>query len=154
MAAGDVLMTDLSPCLEGYWGDSCNCVVVGAEPTSRQKEMFSVAHATLMAVTEAVKPGVEARELDALCRRLLSEAGGWQLPHHTGHGLGTSFHDDPRLVPYDSTPLQAGMVLAIEPGAYDTGAGIGIRTEHIVAVTQGGCEVLTGFRHTLSQQRS
>jgi Xaa-Pro aminopeptidase len=150
MEAGDVLMVDLSPCLDGYWGDSCNCVVVGAEPTSHQRDMFEAAHSTLLAVTAAVKPGVEARELDRLCRRLLGEKG-WRLPHHTGHGLGTSFHDEPRLTPYDPTPLQAGMVLAIEPGAYDQEAGMGVRTEHIVAVTGEGCDVLTGFQHTIAQ---
>ena len=64
------------------------------------------------------------------------------FPHHTGHGLGLTVHESPRLVPGASTPLEAGMVIALEPGAY--GDGWGVRVEQVVLVTDGGCDVLSG----------
>jgi len=37
--SGDLILSDLTPCLNGYWGDSCNTMVIG-KPTSAQKKTF------------------------------------------------------------------------------------------------------------------
>jgi len=86
----------------------------------------------------AVKPGVVVGDLDALVRE------GLNYPHHSGHGIGASFHEEPRIVPAWPTVLEPGMVLALEPGWY--GDGEGVRLEWIVLVTGDGCEVLSGHR--------
>jgi len=83
----------------------------------------------------AIGPGVSAGELDARARSHLS------FPHHTGHGLGTGWHEEPRLVPGSTTVLEEGMVIAVEPGTYD---GVGVRVEHVMVVTSKGCDVLSG----------
>ena len=36
-------------------------------------------------------------------------------PHHTGHGLGVSWHEEPRIVPDSDTILEPGMIVALEP---------------------------------------
>ena len=54
------------------------------------------------------------------------------FPHHTGHGIGTGYHEEPRLVPGSTTVLEAGMVVAMEPGTY---ADAGVRVEQVVLVT-------------------
>ena len=87
----------------------------------------------------AIRPGVVAGELDALARAQL------EFPHHTGHGLGTSWHEEPRLIPGSTTVLEEGMIVAIEPGTYE---GVGVRLEQVVLVTAAGCDVLSG--HDLS----
>jgi Xaa-Pro aminopeptidase len=86
----------------------------------------------------AVKPGVVAGDLDALVRE------GLNYPHHSGHGIGAGFHEEPRIVPAWPTVLEPGMVLALEPGWY--GEGEGVRLEWIVLVTHDGCEVLSDHR--------
>lgn len=131
---GDLLIADLVPRLDGYWGDSCGTVAVG-EPGSQVRERHAEVRTRLERAVEAVRPGVVAGDLDAVMR------DGLGYPHHSGHGIGTSYHEEPRIVPGWPTVLEPGMVLALEPGWY--GERDGIRLEWIVLVTKDGCEVLS-----------
>jgi Xaa-Pro aminopeptidase len=88
----------------------------------------------------AVRPGVCAGDLDALVRE------GLDYPHHTGHGVGTAAHEEPRIVPASQTVLEPGMIVALEPGSYP--GPWGMRVERVALVTEGGCEVLSA--HDLS----
>jgi len=142
--AGDLVLVDLAPRLDGYWGDSCNTLCAG-EPTSQHRRMKQATTEALAQGIAAARPSLAAAELDAICRRTV-ERFGYVYPHHSGHALGTTVHEDPRLVPYEEMPLQAGMVLALEPAAYVPGVG-GVRSEHVILVTDGDAEVLSSFSH-------
>jgi Xaa-Pro aminopeptidase len=131
---GDLVLCDLVPRVEGYWGDSCATFAVG-EPSPEAREAHARARAVLAELVEAIGPGTVAGDLDALARAQL------EFPHHTGHGIGTGYHEEPRLVPGSTTVLEAGMVVAMEPGTY---ADAGVRVEQVVLVTPDGCEVLSG----------
>jgi Xaa-Pro aminopeptidase len=56
--------------------------------------------------------------------------------------VGLEIHEIPRVADGQKEILQPGMVITIEPGVYFPGKW-GIRIEDMVAVTPGGCEVLT-----------
>jgi len=45
-------------------------------------------------------------------------------------------------VPRSKTVLEAGMVVAFEPGCYEHGEGV--RVEQVVLVTADGCEIFSG----------
>lgn len=47
LAAGDPVVVDLAPRVAGYWGDSCNTLVVGGEPDAAQAAVLRAAHAGL-----------------------------------------------------------------------------------------------------------
>jgi len=74
-----------------------------------------------------------------------TRSSGAIWPIRSGHGLGASWHEEPRIVPGSKTVLEAGMVVALEPGVYASGEGV--RVEHVVLVTDDGFQLLSG--HTL-----
>jgi Xaa-Pro dipeptidase len=138
---GDPVMADIVPRLDGYWGDICGGHFVG-DPSPEMARIWRIARETLRRGADAVRPGVTARDLDALMRNAIRDMGYEAYPHHSGHGLGTSFHEEPRIVPYNGRTLEPGMIVALEPGIYLPGIG-GVRLEDVVLVTADGCEVLT-----------
>jgi Xaa-Pro dipeptidase len=138
---GDPVMADIVPRLDGYWGDICGGHFVG-EPSAQMAKIWGIVRDTLRRGIDAVRPGVITKDLDALMRNAIGDAGYEAYPHHSGHGLGTSYHEEPRIVPYNRMALEPGMIVALEPGIYLAGAG-GVRLEDVVLVTQDGCEVLT-----------
>jgi Xaa-Pro aminopeptidase len=141
---GDLILSDLTPCLNGYWGDTCSTIAVG-KPTQKQQDHFSLVKEALKLGISAIKPGVQAKTIDNLLRMHLSPVG--QYGHHSGHGVGLAYHEEPRIVPYNDIVLAPNMVIALEPGIYIDDNGI--RLEHLVAVTETGCEVLSKFNHRL-----
>ena len=92
-------------------------------------------------------PGALACDVDTAVRAELADLGP-TYPHHTGHGIGASWSEPPRITPYERIALEEGMVLAVEPAFYAAGFG-GIRLEHTFVVRAGGNEILTRFEHTL-----
>jgi len=143
---GDLVMADLVPRHRGYWGDSCNTCAIG-EPTPEQRRAFSGISAALAKAIERVRPGVHVCDIDAMVRERVAKLAG-SYPHHTGHGLGLSWHEEPRIVPYNTATLQPDMIIALEPGIYFEGKW-GIRLEYVLRVTPTGAEVLSKFRHNL-----
>jgi Xaa-Pro dipeptidase len=141
LQGGDAIIADIVPRLDGYWGDNAGTHFVG-EPSQELSKMYSVVLETLRAGIQMVRPGLKAGELDRKMRGLIRDQNYPVYPHHSGHGLGVSYHEEPRLVPYNEMKLEPGMVIAIEPGIYISGVG-GVRLEDVVLVTATGCEVLT-----------
>jgi Xaa-Pro aminopeptidase len=142
ISKNDMILSDFTPCVRGYWGDSCNTVHIGI-PDKAQLKTFALVKEALQIGLESLKPGIAANEVDARMRKHLSGAGNFG--HHGGHGVGTAYHEHPRIVPYNTEPLKAGMVVALEPAVYRD--DYGIRLEHLAVVRNNGPELLTKFTH-------
>jgi Xaa-Pro aminopeptidase len=116
-------------------------VVVTALPDGFEQAYAAVQEAQAAAV-DAVRPGLEAQEIDRVARTIIDAAGfGERFIHRTGHGIGLELHEPPYMVEGDRTVLEPGMTFSVEPGIYLEGR-FGIRIEDIVAVTSDGVERL------------
>lgn len=139
--AGDAVIVDLSTILHGYWSDSCAAYYAG-EPSAKQRAMHTTAQRALDLAISMIKPGAVAREIDQGVREFMRQEGYPVYPHHTGHSLGVTSHEDPRIVPYNDMILQPNMVIMLEPGIYFPGE-TSVRLEDAVLVTNDGAEILT-----------
>jgi len=142
IAKGGFVVCDFGVILSGYCSDQTRTVWVGNVPQEARRAYEAVREAQESAI-EAVKPGVRVGDVDAAARKVLQKAGlGRYFTHSTGHGVGLEIHESPRVAAGQREVLQPGMVITIEPGVYFPGKW-GIRIEDMVAVTAGGCDVLT-----------
>ena len=140
--SGAFVVCDFGVILSGYCSDQTRTVWVGAADR-RSRQVYEAVREAQQAAIHAVRPGVTSFEVDAAARKVLHKAGlGRYFTHSTGHGVGLEIHEVPRVAEGQQEVLQPGMVITIEPGVYFPGKW-GVRIEDMVAVTAGGCEVLT-----------
>jgi Xaa-Pro aminopeptidase len=89
-------------------------------------------------------------EIDQIARELIAKKGwGDYFTHGTGHGVGLSIHEAPRISAKSDQSLAEGMVVTIEPGIY-LPFHWGIRIEDTVCVTSGRAEILTKMSKELT----
>lgn len=142
IAADRILLVDMGASLNGYMSDMTRVAHMGP-PSPAARRLYDAVLEAQLAAIDAVKPGATAAGVDAAARAALRRRGLAKLfTHSTGHGLGLEIHESPRLGRLAPAPLEPGMTITIEPGAYQQGLG-GVRIEDTVLVTDHGAEVLT-----------
>lgn len=138
---GEAVVVDIGGPVDHYFSDCTRNYVMGHAPEGYD-DAFKVLKEAQAAGCAAVRPGVPAGEIDALCRKIIIDGGyGDFLLHRTGHGIGLEVHEDPYIFESNQTPLEPGMAFSVEPGIYKAGEW-GMRIEDIVACTQDGGERL------------
>ena len=142
MAQGDLVTLDFGAVCGGYHSDITRTVVLG-KPEKKQREIYQLVLEAQMSAIASLRAGISASEVDRAARGIIERAGyGERFGHSTGHGVGLSIHEQPRLASKDQFLLEDGMVVTVEPGIYLPGWG-GVRIEDTVLVVNGGCRVLT-----------
>ncbi|MFV0411276.1 MAG: M24 family metallopeptidase [Paracoccus sp. (in: a-proteobacteria)] len=144
IAAGDPVICDLAPRVQGYWGDSCASAMLG-QPGAAYLRQFQTVKSALDLAIDVIRPGLMIGELDRQLQAHITQAG-YGYAHHSGHSIGTSVHEWPRIVGYETETFQQDMVIMVEPTAFAPEIG-GVRLEFMLHVTGSGCEVLTDFDH-------
>jgi Xaa-Pro aminopeptidase len=149
---GESVVIDLGARLEGYTSDCTRTFAVGGLE-GPLAEAYLICLEAQVAALDSVRPGVSGRDADTVARRIID---GTQFKgrfgHGLGHGVGMEVHEAPALRPESADVLEPGNVVTVEPGIYLEGEG-GIRIEDLVAVTEGGAEVLTSFPKELTTVR-
>jgi Xaa-Pro aminopeptidase len=140
---GDFVTMDFGAVYDGYHSDITRTICMG-KATARQQEIYGIVLAAQLAGVQAVTPGKVGKEVDAVSREIIIDAGfGEFFGHGLGHGLGLNIHEEPRLSPANiHTVLMRDMVVTVEPGIYLPDWG-GVRIEDTVLVSAEGCQILT-----------
>jgi len=141
---GDLVLIELATCVNGYWSDLTRTAPVDS-PKPEAREILDIATEAQQAAVDGVRPGVSAGQIDALARDKIAASGlGSFFTHHTGHHVGFRYHDPGFLIlPEESSKLEPGMVITIEPGVYVPERAAGARIEDDVLLTESGHEVLS-----------
>lgn len=141
---GELVVFDMGALLDGYCSD-CTRTFATGEPEDEDREVYELVQRTQVAALEAVRPGAEGKEVDAVAREMISEAGhGDHFGHGLGHGVGLEVHEGPRLSTTSEDELREGNVVTVEPGVYLPGR-LGVRIEDLVVVTADGYRNLSGL---------
>jgi Xaa-Pro aminopeptidase len=144
----DAVVMDFGGALGGYFSDTTRTVVVG-EPVEGFERVYDTVQRAQVAACEAVRPGIQAQEIDRVARRIIEDAGlGEKFIHRTGHGIGLEVHEAPYIVEGNDWVLEPGTTFSVEPGVY-LEHEFGVRIEDIVVVTSDGVERLNRSTRTL-----
>jgi Xaa-Pro dipeptidase len=146
LAAGDLVTTELTPCVDGYYAQICRTLAIGP-PTAAQRRAFAVYDEALAAGVAALKPGATAGEVARAENEVFRRAGlgDYVTSEYTrvrGHGLGLYVDGRPMLLEDVPLVFRPGMTLIVHPNTYHPEVGYFVHGDSVV-VTASGCEVLT-----------
>jgi Xaa-Pro aminopeptidase len=148
----DVLVTiDWGALHEGYCSDCTRTYATGEGLSTEAREVYGLVLAAQEEGLAALRAGPTGREVDAVARQVIEQAGhGEHFGHGLGHGVGMEIHEGPRLSrAAGEEALRAGHVVTVEPGVYIPGQ-LGVRIEDLVVVREEAHEVLTSLPKELT----
>jgi Xaa-Pro aminopeptidase len=150
LAEGELVVIDMGCFLDGYASDMTRTVALG-DPGDEARRGYEVVLRAQEKAIAAAHAGMTGKELDAVARAVIDEAGlGDYFSHGLGHGLGLQIHEWPRLSYHVEHDLPPGACVTVEPGVY-VPEQYGVRIEDILALTPDGCENLTNSpKHLIS----
>lgn len=116
---GDLVNIDVSGSAGGYFADTGISFVAGT-PDEQKQKLCDVAKSALDRALVKVKAGSSLNQIGKAVEREAKDHGLHVIKNLTGHGIGTSLHEEPQHIlnyydPWDKTLLKDGMVLAVEP---------------------------------------
>jgi methionyl aminopeptidase len=163
LADGDLLTLDLAVVKDGIAADAAISFLVGGSGPAESVAMIDATERALAAGIAAAGPNAKIGDVSYAIGRVLTDAGYPINRQFGGHGIGSTMHQDPH-VPNMGRPgrgfkLRPGLMLALEPwimadtaelvtdaDGWTLRSATGCRTahtEHTIAITEDGAEILT-----------
>jgi Xaa-Pro aminopeptidase len=143
IGGGELVVFDMGAQLDGYCSDGTRTFATG-EPGDEAREVYDLVLAAQLAGLAALRPGATGKQVDAVAREMITEAGhGDHFGHGLGHGVGLEIHEGPRLATTSEDELREGNAVTVEPGIYLPGR-FGVRIEDLVVLEADGYRNLSG----------
>jgi len=160
---GDVLNIDVTPILDGWYGDSSRMYIAGDKVTVKAKRLIEVTYEAMMRGIAVVKPGATLGDIGHAIQAYAEGHRFSVVRDFCGHGVGKVFHAPPSILHYgrrgDGLALREGMMFTIEPminaghwavkilsdgwTAVTRDRSLSAQFEHTVGVTADGVEIFT-----------
>jgi methionyl aminopeptidase len=159
---GDILNIDVTPIVDGWYGDSSRMYYVGNVGVKARK-LCEVTYDALMRGIEVVKPGATLGDIGYAIQSYVEAQRFSIVRDFCGHGVGRIFHDAPSVLHYGEAGtglvLREGMIFTIEPmvnagrwevkilsdgwTAVTKDRSLSAQFEHTIGVTATGYEIFT-----------
>jgi len=118
LKSGDVISIDIGVTLDGWVADAARTFAVDGIDQEAQK-LLEVTEQSLYAAVAQCRDGNRMGDVSSAVQQMVEGAGFSVVRSLVGHGVGRNMHEDPQVPNYGKagkgTPLEEGMVLAIEP---------------------------------------
>jgi len=155
LEAGDLVMIDLHPIVNGYSADLCRTLCVG-QPTDEQQAAYDVYLDAQQSTIALLRAGVGIDDLEAHMHSVLTEAGhGEHIFGPPIHGVGIEFEEAPLPAGHAffhgegaPPPLPANVVLSVGNCGLYAGPW-GVRVEDTNWIKEDGYQTLTSFPRQL-----
>lgn len=149
LAAGDMVVVEMSAGYGGYTGQALRTIAVDAEPTEEVVELHDLAEHAFAEITARIHPG--ARASDLLEAAGCIDAAGYTVCDDVVHGYGGGYLPPvlrtpaTQHQPYADLELVPGMFLVVQPNVITPDRSLGVQTGHLVMVTDDGWTSLHGL---------
>jgi Xaa-Pro aminopeptidase len=144
---GDTVLTDTGAHFYGFSSDMARMGIVGT-PTKERMDEYTRYREVYVELLHFIRPGITAADVYAHCNAAYATAGLPMTSPHVGHSLTRmAGHENPILHPGCDLPLEAGMLLAVEP-SFKPRPDQRYHIEDLVQVTETGSRILTDWSST------
>jgi methionyl aminopeptidase len=149
---GDLLSVDVGVWLDGLHADAAATFPVGKVSPDAERLLAVTRQALTAGVAEA-RAGNHVGDIGHAVQQVAEGAGYSVVRELVGHGIGSSFHEDPQVPNYGKPRrgprLMPGMTIAIEPMVNAGAAEIRTLEDKWTVVTEDG-SLSAHFEHTVA----
>jgi methionyl aminopeptidase len=167
---GDIVNIDVTVILDGWHGDTSRMYVAGT-PGTRARKLMEVTYESMMRGLAVIRPGATLGDVGHAIQVYVEQQRFSVVRDFCGHGIGRRFHEAPNVLhfgrPGDGPVLRPGMFFTVEPmvnagrpevkvlddgwTAVTRDRSLSAQYEHMVGVTEDGCEIFTNSPAGLMQ---
>jgi Xaa-Pro aminopeptidase len=139
---GDLVITEISPQVDGYFAQICRSMVIGPASDARRKA-YDILFRAQQNGLDQVRPGMTASELAKIQNDVFRQEGfgeyvSEEYTRGRGHGIGLYIDEEPLIAEGNDFGLNAGMVIMIHPNTYLPLSGYMVLGDPVLITEKGG----------------
>jgi len=141
LRCGDSVITELTPCVNGYYAQICRSIVLGP-PSTGQLKSFAIFHEAQQAAQDLIKPGIRASDAARAQNDVFRKYGygdytGSKYTRVRGHCLGLFPDETPHILEDIDYVLKENMVVIAHPNTFLPLAGYMVFGDSMLITASG-----------------